>query len=322
MQNIYIFGSDGQDGRILKDKIFKDKSESNLFLFSKNEITYIKNCKVFQKKIINNNTEYISLLEKLLGDFIPDIVYYFAAVHISSTEDENNINKDDMFFTNLGLVFYLISKCQQMSKDIKFLFTSSSLIFSNSYKSPQNEKTTRSPHCYYSRQKVIIENLLSNISLNSNLKCYVPIMYNHESIYRKNRFFTKKIISFCSDLAKKKIQDKSSTITLFNPESVIDMGYAPEYIDFMMDLVSRENSGSYIFSSGNPIKVKEFVRNVLDFYNLSEESIIYKNMKPRFRVDLIGNNEKITKRLGRSPQLYGCLLAKKLCSDYENQISG
>ena len=321
MQTIFIFGSKGQDGSILKEKILNNLPQANLFLFSKNSISQIKN-QILQKEIlISDSLEYLNLCSKLIDEYPPDFIYYFAAVHISSTEKEIDINSEKMFFTNIGLVSYLLNKCSNSSHNTKFLFTSSSLIFSGSDTSPQSENTIRKPKCNYSKQKVLIEELMHQLSKNQNIKTFVPIMYNHESVKRKNKFFTKKIISFCSKTFHNISKQKQEKITIYNPNSIIDMGYAPEYVDMIYDLTLLDNDGTYIFGSGNPIKVKDFVDEVLKFYGLSKDLIIYKSMNPRFNVDLIGDNRKIYNAIGRSPKIYGRALAKRLCEDYEIYIN-
>ena len=321
MQTIFIFGSKGQDGSILKDKILNNLPEANLFLFSKNSLSQIKNQKLQKEILISDNLEYLNLCSKLIDEFSPDFIYYFAAVHISSTEKEIDINSEKMFFTNIGIVSYLLNKCSNSSSNTKFLFTSSSLIFSGSDTSPQSENTIRKPKCKYSKQKVLIEELMHQVSKNQKIKTFVPIMYNHESVKRKNKFFTKKIISFCSKTFHNFSKQKQEKITIYNPDSIIDMGYAPEYVDMLYDLTLSDETGTYIFASGNPIKVRDFVNEVLNFYGLSRDLIIYESMIPRFNVDLIGDNRKICSAIGRSPKIYGKYLAKKLCEDYEIYIN-
>lgn len=320
MQNIYIFGSNGQDGSILKNKILNNLKETNLFLFSKNAICQFKNQKLQKEIFISDNIEYLNLCSKLIDEFAPNFIYYFAAVHISSTEQESNINSEQMFFTNIALVSFLLNKCSTSNIKTKFLFTSSSLIFSDCDISPQSENTIRKPKCNYSRQKVLIEELMNQIK-EQNIQTFVSIMYNHESVKRKNKFFTKKIISSCSKLSHNISKEKQKKITIYNPESIIDMGYASEYVDMLYDLTLLDETGTYIFASGNPIKVRDFVNEVLNFYGLSRDLISYESMNPRFNIDLIGDNTKICSTLGRSPKIYGKSLAKKLCEDYEIYIN-
>ena len=321
MQNIYIFGSNGQDGSILKNKILNNQKEKNLFLFSKNTFCQFKDQKLQKEIFISDNLEYLDLCSKLIDEFAPNFIYYFAAVHISSTEKESNINSEQMFFTNIALVSFLLNKCSLSNIQTKFLFTSSSLIFSGCDTSPQTEHTIRNPRCNYSRQKVLIEELMNQINKKQNIQAFVSIMYNHESVKRKNKFFTKKIISSCSKFSHDISKEKQKKITIYNPDSIIDMGYAPEYIDMLYDLTLSDETGTYIFASGNPIKVRDFVNEVLNFYDLSRDLISYESMTPRFNIDLIGDNTKICSTIGRSPKIYGKSLAKKLCEDYEIYIN-
>ena len=317
MKNIYIFGADGQDGSILKTILKKKGKNLNLFLFSKKSLKIIENNIISYAYNFKNKLDYLLLIQKLISEKKPSHIFYFAAVHLSSTETEDSINNDDMLFTNYSLVAFIFNQCQICSIKPKIIYASSSLIFSGTDSYPQNELSKRVPKCNYSKQKVLSENLLIKLGQKYDIPVVVPIFYNHESIKRKNKFFTKKIISFCSRIANKLNSDLEESITLFNPNSIIDMGYAPEYIEMLLELIKLDKFGSFIFSSGSTIKVKEFTDNVLKFYGLSTKLISYKTMKPRFEIDLIGDNQMLIEAVKKRPSIVGNKLAFQLCNDYE-----
>ena len=89
---------------------------------------------------------------------------------------------------------------------------------------------------------------MSDGNQNTFIKAYIAILYNHESIYRQSKFFTKKLISLCSNFTQ---LEKKIKFQLFNKNSKIDMGYAPEYVEAMYKLVQNGNPGSYIFQLKN-----------------------------------------------------------------------
>ena len=64
MQNIYLFGSKGQDGRLLIKLLKKINPKCNLILFSKNNIIvdYFSNKKGIN---ITSNFNYLSILDSL-----------------------------------------------------------------------------------------------------------------------------------------------------------------------------------------------------------------------------------------------------------------
>mgnify|MGYP001175727443 CR=1 FL=1 len=321
MQNIYIFGYKGQDGTLLKLKLESSKLDIKFFLIAKDSLKIVYKNLVLKELKILNDLDYLDLIGKLIIDNRPNLIFYFAAVHLAATENEKNANISNMFFTNYALVSFVFNRCLILGYKPKFIYASSSLIFSGSDTSPQNEKTSRKPKCNYARQKVLSEELLIKLGEKYEIPVLIPIFYNHESIKRKEKFFTKKIISYCSKKSKNNDISLDQKIQLFNPDSVIDMGYAPEYIDLLLKLTFSDNTGSYIFSSGRPITVKNFVNYVLEYYGLSKDIILYSSIKPRFQIQLIGDNKKLSQAIGSVPSLNNKNLVNRLCNDYENNIS-
>ena len=321
MQNIFIFGYKGQDGFLLKTKLEKSGLDIKFFLLAKNSLKIVyKNSVVRELKFVDQ-LDYLNIVSKLISENKPDIISYLAAVPPSSPENEADTNSQQLLFTNYALTSFILNKCLILGFKPKFIYASSSLVFSGSMTSPQNELTLREPQCNYSKQKVLSEDLLLQIGDKYNIPVLVPIFYNHESVLRKEKFFSKKVISFCSEFTKDTSSKKLKTITLFNPDSVIDMGYAPEYIDILLELVYSNKVGSFIFSSGNPTTVKEFVENVTEFYGISQDIINFSCMKSRFKANLIGDNKKLLSAIGRKPLIHSKKLAQKLCNDYEAYVN-
>ena len=320
MQNIYLFGSMGQDGKLLIKLLKKNNPKCTLILFSKDKIIvdYFSNKKGIN---ITSNFNYLSTLDSLFEKYHPDFIFYFAAVHFSSLEIKNNIDVGDlnnMTFTNYFLPLHIIKNCLLSNKLTKFLFASSSLIFAESDETPQTEVTVRNPSCIYGKQKCMVESFLSSLSSKSNIKAYIAILYNHESIFRQSKFFTKKLISFCSNFSQ---LEKKIKLQLFNKNSKIDMGYAPEYVDAMYKLVQNGNPGSYIFSTQKLLEVHEIVNMVLDFYKLEDNIINFNSFAPRNNTQLLGINKKISNEINWVPCFTSSKLIYKLCEDFEDYKS-
>tara|TARA_B100000989_G_scaffold246712_1_gene193924 strand:- start:19037 stop:19999 length:963 start_codon:yes stop_codon:yes gene_type:complete len=316
MENVYIFGSQGQDGQLLNELLNANHIDFNLILFTKNSVLF-NNFEDVKEIKIENNYSYISLVNSLFVKFPPKIIFYFAAVHFSATEFKNQISDNDlnnMSFVNYFLPLHIFNYCNINEIAAKILFTSSALIFSNSEESPQSENTKRKPTCIYGNQKVLIEEYLMMINQKFNCDTYTAILYNHESFYRKEKFFTKKLISFCSNY---RFNTSKSKLQLFNRNLSIDMGYAPEYVNAMYKLITNGKPGSYIFSTQKLIKIEEFVRGVLEFYKLDEDIIKFNDLEPRNSTQLLGLNKKLFDEIGWVPNFTGKKLIMQLCEDFE-----
>ncbi len=324
MKIFYIFGANGQDGKLTKYSLQEKYKECTLVLFSRNfvRIESSKN-KLIEQKITSQN-EYLNIISEILVLYKPDLIFYYAAVHYSSFEKQNKTKDSEMSFTNYLLPIHIINESSKFKKKPRILYTSSSLIFGSTENSPQNELTKRKPICDYSKQKHFTEQILINLGKSLGINVFIAILYNHESIYRKSKFFSKKVIKFCSNCFNNNLSIDyigiNGKLELFNPDSIIDMGYAPEFVEYLIKLILTNKPGSYIISTAIGITVKDFVNEVLELYKLDKNFIEFNKTTPRYNAKLIGNHNKIKKLLGSAPILHSKNLVKKLCQDYENCI--
>jgi len=315
LNNIYVFGAGGQDGKLLVLKLRTVVEYANLVLFTRNTIRVEGSQPKYHE--ITSHREYLGIVDEIFKIHPPSIIYYLAATHYSHSDVVSNKYLDGDFANKClplhifdFLIRYNLSKCY-------FMFTSSSLVFNGSGVSPQNESTPRSPICDYAKSKCIVEeNLTLNIE-NGSFLGSTAIMYNHESKYRGNRFFTAKAISSIQSVSSNRaLLSGSFKISFFNPLSYIDMGYASEYVDAIMLLASSNCIGTYIVSSGTQIMVKEFIDIVLAFFSVTADIIEYKDVPQRSKIQLYGDNTKIRRELSWSPKIIGAKLARRLCYDY------
>ena len=92
-------------------------------------------------------------------------------------------------------------------------------------------------------------------------------MFSHESEYRRDNFFSKKIIKF---LIEYKNGSKKS-LSVGDISIKRDIGYAPEYTDAIFKILLLENSEKYIVSSNTLYKLSNFIEFSLDYLQLSYE---------------------------------------------------
>ena len=57
-----------------------------------------------------------------------------------------------------------------------------------------------------------------------------------------------------SKYKKQSTKEKNDKILLYNKESLIDMGYALDFVNGMINLVLQGKPDSYIFATQKPIK--------------------------------------------------------------------
>ena len=286
----FIIGSEGQDGMLLKS-----------FLHSKDYIV----CGLGR-----SNCSDLSILEKYLKidllqedqsqlyNFIieekPDEIYYVAAFHQSSQEQENNqieLIKKSVKINQLEFI-NLMEVCRLNHPNARIIYTSSSLIFSGSGQQIQDEITATAPRCIYSVTKCAAMEAAEYYREFYGLFVSIGIMYNHESILRKDYFLSKKIINE----TKKLLNGNLAVIRIGNLEAMTDWGYAPDYVRALWHILQLPLPDTFIVSSGMAHKVKDWFHVLFDYLKMDWRQYVEEDNTLLIRVKpiLIGNNSKLT----------------------------
>jgi len=313
--NVYIFGSSGQDGTLLAAEYKNDTTPLNLILVSSRSVSCITKSSA-KYSYYTTNSDLLRLIDSLFCSYPPSYIYYFAAVHTSSFEV--NLVETNQSFVNCELPLKLASMAMSFDHEVKFFYASSCLIFGESNTSPQNEDTERSPICPYSISKLRTEESLTTLLRNSSVKYFVGILYNHESHLRKPHFFTRKLLDYALSASRSLATGrKPNCLTLYNPLSLIDIGYSQEFVKISRMLAeSNSPSGSYIISTGELISIRESVDYVCSYFGIDNNLVDYKTSTPRSPTVLCGDNSKLLETLGCTPKLHTFKLFNQLCFDY------
>ncbi len=287
MNKALIIGSEGQDGKLL-----------NLLLTSKGyevwgigrQITpHSKNYLSFDLA-----TDNFSIIEDHIVKQKPSEIYYVAAFHQSSQEDNKAANFDfierSIKVNQTGFI-QIMEICRTHQPEAKIMYTSSSLIFSGSNNQVQNENTPHEPRCIYSVTKCAAMEAAKYYRSNYNLFVSIGIMYNHESVFRKDYFLSKKIINESKQL----IENKIKSITIGDLSAQTDWGYAPDYVEAMWHILQLSISDEYIISSGKTQKVKDWFEVLFKYLNKDWKQFVKED--PSFIIRkkpvLIGDNSKL-----------------------------
>lgn len=291
-KNIIIFGALGQDGTFMCKKLKEDGFDVFGIIKKNSE----KNNSVQGINYIETNISKKYEIEKLIKKIKPIEVYNFMGVtNVLSPWD----NPEEIYLKNFILPVKLLEAIKLHSIETRFLQSSSSLIFGNTDTNIQTETTKKKPIYHYGYSKYFVDELIKEYRINFNLFLCSAIFYNHESEYRKEHFFTKKVIKQ-SFLITKGIIDY---IELGDLDSYRDFGYAGDYMDACIKIIRHNKPDDYIISSGNKIKLYDFVKIVFDKFNLdmSKNLKINKTLTRKNNLsNLVGDNSKL-KSIGWEP---------------------
>ena len=286
-----VIGSNGQDGTLLTK-----------FLIS-------KEYKVVGITKGNFNITSINQVIRLLRKVEPHEIYHLAAYHHSS-EKRENIDLKKNYEINYFSTIVFLEAILKANKKIKFFYASSSFIFKPSTKI-QTEKTEYEPKCHYSIAKVASMGVCKFYRENFGLFSSCGILYNHESILRKNHFLSKKIVSN----AIKHSRNYKPKLIINNMNHLTDWGHAEDYVKAMYLILKNSVSKTYIVASGRVFSVRDFVKTTYNYLNLDYRDFVIEKCNNKILTYRKGDSSNLKKDCGWAPHYKFKSMIKKLVDD-------
>lgn len=182
----------------------------------------------------------------------PDEIYHFGAqshVGASFTQPEYTISA-----TGTSAVRFL-EAIRQLKLPTKLYQASSSEMFGNGSRPPQNEATPLRPESPYGISKIMAHHAVSHYRDAYGIFAVSGILFNHESPRRGEEFVTRKITA---TLAKIRA-GLASELVLGNLAARRDWGYAPEYMEAVWTMMQQDRPSDYVIATGETHTVQEFL---------------------------------------------------------------
>lgn len=300
MNSALIIGSEGQDGRLLK-LFLNEKAYDEVWGLGREECRHPEGLKGYLRFDLANGD--FNKLESFFREKQVSEVYYLAAFHHSSQEKESSESLrliDISVKVNQTAFIKILDILRSHSPRTRVFYASSSLIFSGSEGPVQDESTPVRPDCVYSLTKHAAMDAAAYYRSAHGLFVSIGILYNHESVFRDDRFLSKHIVNQTRKLLAKEI----TVIRVGDLSAITDWGYALDYAEAMQHIVRLETPDTFIISSGKGHTVQDwfevlFAHLGMDWrqYVVEDRSIIIRK-KPT----LIGNNNKLLST-GWSPKV-------------------
>ena len=278
--SILITGANGQDGKIILQKLFKRKI--NLLLLDKK----------FNKKIIKKNIKYFEFnvrnkkkLKKLLKSYKIDIVLNLAS-------NNPNYGQNDYFkhyLENINNTKSLIDNLVKYKNNIKFISCGSSRIFKKK-KGLVNENSNIEVNDYYSKFRIETNNyLIKTKRKNKNFDFVNVILFNHDSLFRSKRFLVPRIV-FALINKKRKFLNQ-----IIKENIVMDYSHAEDICNALIRvLFSKKHIKNIILSSGKKTYINDIIKYLIKKNKLNL-NLDYDNIKQGHCI--VGNNHFAKKTL-------------------------
>ncbi len=263
MKTVLITGAHGQDGIILS-KIFLKKKYKVFGIVRKKSKKLIPRI-----KYIVNNLSSRKKIDKILIKTDPSIIIHLAAIN-NSYYLRKKENFKNNYLLNLICSKNLIDSAVKINNLKKFIFAGSSLMFKNQKNIKVNENSSFKSKDYYSKYKIEIYRYLEKISKKNNFNSTTVLLFNHDSIYRNEKFLIPRLIK---SFIKK---DKNFIEKVFSLNISGDFSNAEDICHGIYKLsVSKEKIPKIILSSGKRL----FINDIIDFLIQKFSFKINKNLK-------------------------------------------
>lgn len=283
MSSALVIGSEGQDGRILSERLRAEGRET---------------------VGIDRGTDRLgreAILE-LVSELRPDEIYYLAAVH-HSAEDRASIGGRDLYAAShqahVEGLLNVLEAIRLRRVESRLFYAASCLVFGEPSGGRQDESTPFAPVCVYGITKTTGIHCCRLYRSGAGVHASAGILYNHESPLRRPDFVSQKIVRGAVEIRK----GRTSKLVLGDLSAVNDWGWAEDTVDAMIRIVRADEPDDFVVATGEGHTVAELVEAVfaragIDWTRHVEED---RTMIARKRPPLIGDSSRLRERTGWKP---------------------
>lgn len=259
MKNIFIIGGTGQLGIILSKYLLKKNKKVIITSRYKKNVIKKKNFEIIKLNIFNKKK-----IKDLIIKHQPEAIFYFAG---QSSPIISFKKKDTTLKSNFNGCKNFLESIYKLNKNIKFFNASSSEIFSDS-KNKLKVTSKKKPTSPYGQAKLKSYNLTKYYREKKELKSYNIILFNSESILRKNFFLFPKICK--AAIAASRYNKKTS---FGNIDIVREWNWADDQCELMAKFLEKKPQ-DFILSNGKTYSVKEMISYAFEYFKLDYRKYI------------------------------------------------
>ena len=260
-----------------------------------------------------------TVLSGLLEQVKPQEIYNLAAPSFVPDSWNDPLGTLDLIARTTT---QLLTAVRQAGLATRFYQASSSEMFGQVDRSPQDENTPFRPMNPYAAAKLHAHWTTLHHRQHFDLFACSGILYNHESPRRPTQFVTRKV---CLAAAAIKL-GISDRLELGNLEAKRDWGYASEYVEAMWHILQKDRPEDYVIGTGKLHSVKELVATAFECVGLDWTRYVVVNpnlIRPDEHFQLVANPTKAKQKLQWQPQVtFEQLIEKMVSKDLERLQNG
>ena len=269
--------------------------------------------------VVEGDITDISSLIPIIETFEPQEFYHAAAQsHVHKSFKYPILTAET---TGIGVLNCLESLCLSNRIHCKFLQFSSSEMFGNTITKERfngeryvalNESSPLEAASPYAAAKIYAHNIVKVYRDAYGMFASTTINFNNEGPFRGEDFVTRKITSSLARI-KHGLQDK---LYLGNPDARRDWTFTGDTVRAAYLILQHHEPDDFVISSGESHSVREFVDLALEYFNLSQDVVVYNDdrfTRPKDVDVLLGDSSKARRLLEWQPEVTFEELVEMMC---------
>ena len=297
MKVVVIIGVTSQDGiylsKLLIDKGYKVIGTIRSYRLL--DLTNFHSIGVKSSEIIIEELDLMDMANviRFIKKYQPDEIYNLAAQSSVGLSFKQSIGT---FSFNTNSVNNLLESIKLVSPGVRLYQASSSEMYGRVESLPIKISTPMRPISPYGISKMASYFMVKTYRESYNIFASNGVLFNHESPFRANNFFTKKIINGAFAIK----DGKQDCLEVGNLQIRRDFGYAKKYTEAMWKLMQQDKPMDLIICSGKSTLLRDVVEYVFERLNIDKSLIIEKKelFRPNEISDIYGDNSEAKKILG------------------------
>lgn len=291
MVKAVITGISGQDGSYLAQKLVTigynviGVIRPNQDIKKLNGLNYLgvlQNIKLLECRL--DDSQQVS---NLIAKVKPDIIYNLAA---QSSVGESFSTPHESILFNVHSTLNILESIRLTSPETKLYQATSSEMYGSVAYLPITKNTMLHPQSPYTVSKAACHHLVRNYREPYDLFACSGILFNHESVLRRDNFFIMKVIKTALDIK----HGRANELRVGNIDIKRDFGYAPHYVDDMVKMMHQTTPSDYIICSGVSVTLRSIIEHVFDCLGIQHDRIIVdsKFFRPSDIDDIYDSNDR------------------------------
>jgi GDPmannose 4,6-dehydratase len=294
-------GITGQDGHYLAENLVGEGAQVHALVRDLSSVSSELRERLPGVVLHEGDLDDHDYLKGLILEVAPDEIYNLGGISSVALSWQDPVKTAAVTGTSVAALLQAALDLQDsVGRQVRFVQASSVEIFGQAEVSPQTESTPLRPTTPYGAAKAFAHNLVG-IYRGRGLLASTGILYNHESPRRPEKFVSRKISMGVARIAAG-LQD---TITMGTLDVYRDWGWAPDYVAGLQLALRYETADDYVFASGEPRTVSDFVATAFELVGIDDWSrhveIDQRFVRPVEIRSMNGDSSKARSVLGWQP---------------------